>query len=171
MAAARTRSGSPKRGRSRSEREKAFDLPVPDDKIEREIWLPDGTFKTFRVSKGPLHDLAGPEIQEALSKMPNGGRLGGAPISPKFAAAAAAAKVYGVPPKGITVEAWKSMTATERSEKRAEDRERRKIAKVSMSPEQKKAKQKRRRSAKLGASKVKRVNSRHARSMAAVGDA
>lgn len=168
MAAARARSGSPQR-RSRSQ--KASDLPAPGGKKEKEIRLPDGTFKTFEVPKGPLHGLAGPEIQKALSKMPNGGRMGGKPVSPKFKAAAAAAKAYGVPPKGITVKEWKNMSHADRLKKRSEDKKRRKKARRSLSPEQKKEKQKRRRSAKEAASKVKRVNSHRVLSAAAAGGA
>ena len=162
MGVTRKRSVTPRRGATSPPQRKAkkHNVSVPGSKIEREIRLPDGTFKTFEVSKGPLHGLAGPEIQKALSKMPNGGRVGGKPVSPGFKASAASAKAYGVPPKGVSVVTWKNLSHAKRAKKRKEEQKRRKKVRRSLSDEDKKLKQKRRRSSKAGAAKVKRVNSR-----------
>ena len=175
-----TRTGTRSRSASKEEHEKARSVStskIGPDTFKRTISLPDGSV-TFDVKKGPLHGLSGVKIQKALKDMPNGGVPGGKPVSPKFKAAAAAAKAYGIPPKGVKVETWKNLSHAERLAMRKAERENIKAygrspkgitmeqwkkfspqKRAEIAQEAKKTKAKRRKSGKAAAAKVKRVNS------------
>lgn len=133
---------------------------IPDGQKLKKIKVPgQKNPEVFLVDKGPLEGLPGTKIQEALMSMPNGGKVGAKPVSKGFRRAAGAAKAFGVPPKGWTVDEWvKPMSLERRKALRDKEMERRKAARAAMSPEEKKAKQNRRRSAKAAAGKVKRIS-------------